>query len=84
MYSNRLVKALALSKFQYVVSLVTVPDHVIKQVNSMIYEFIWNGKTDKVKRNLFEQAFMVLLNVSVPNFRQKCCITKYENDKHIA
>ena len=23
----------------------------------MIYEFIWNGKTDKVKRNLFEQEF---------------------------
>ena len=52
-----IVKALALSKFQYLASLVTIPDHVIKQVNSMIYEFIWNGKTDKVKRNLFEQEF---------------------------
>ena len=30
---------------------------VIKQVNSMMYEFIWNGKTNKVKRNLFEQEF---------------------------
>ena len=52
-----IVKALALSKFQYLASLVTIPDHVIKQVNSMIYEFIWNGKIDKVKRNLFEQEF---------------------------
>ena len=41
----------------HLASLVTIPDHVIKEVNSMIYEYIWNGKTDKVKRNLFEQEF---------------------------
>ena len=52
-----IVKALALSKFQYLASLVTIPDHVMKQISSMIYDFIWNGKTDKVKRNLFEQEF---------------------------
>ena len=52
-----IIKALALSKFQYLASLVTIPDHVIKQVSSIIYDFIWNGKTDKVKRNLFEQEF---------------------------
>ena len=23
----------------------------------MVYEFIWNGKTDKVKRHLFEREF---------------------------
>ena len=27
---------------------VTIPDYVIKQVNSIIYDLIWNGKTDKV------------------------------------
>ena len=26
-------------------------------LNCVIYDFIWNGKTDKVKRNLFEQEF---------------------------
>ena len=52
-----MIKALALSKVQYLASLVTIPDHVIKQVNSILYEFIWNGKTDKVERNLFEQKF---------------------------
>ena len=52
-----IIKALALSKFQYLASLVTIPDHVIKQVNTIIYDFIWNGKTDKVKRNLVEQEF---------------------------
>ena len=52
-----IVKALALSKFQYLASLATIPEHIIRQVNSMVYEFIWNGKTDKVKRHLFEQEF---------------------------
>ena len=52
-----IVKALALSKFQYLASLVTIPELVIRQVNSMIYEFIWNSETDKVKRHLFEQDF---------------------------
>ena len=52
-----IVKALALSKFQYLASLVTIPEHIIRQVNSMVYEFIWNGKTDKVKWHLFQQEF---------------------------
>ena len=52
-----IIKSLALSKFQYLVSLVHIPQNVVKLVNSIIYEFIWNGKTDKVKRNLFEQDY---------------------------
>ena len=43
-----IVKTLALSKFQYLASLVTIPEHVFRQVSSMVYELIWNGKTDKV------------------------------------
>ena len=34
-----IVKALALSKFQYLASVVTIPEHIIRQVNSMVYEF---------------------------------------------
>ena len=35
-----IVKALTLSTFQYFASLVTIPEPVNRQVNSMIYEFI--------------------------------------------
>ena len=52
-----IVKALALSKFQYLASLVNIPENIIKQVNRIVYEFIWSGKTDKVKRILFEQNY---------------------------
>ena len=34
-----------------------MPKEVISKVNSIIYEFIWGGKTDKVKRDTFEQNF---------------------------
>ena len=49
-------KSLGLSKFQYLASLFTFPDHIIKQINTIIYEFIWRGKCDKVKRKIFEQS----------------------------
>ena len=54
-----IIKALVLSKFHFLASLITRPQDIITQVNSIIYNFIWNGKTDKVKRkrNLFEQDF---------------------------
>ena len=45
-----IVKALALSKFQYLASLVTIPEHiVIRQVNSMVYELF--GMVKRVRLN---------------------------------
>ena len=52
-----IIKALALSKFHFLASLITIPQDIITQVNTIIYNFISNGKTDKVKRNIFEQDF---------------------------
>ena len=50
-----IVKTLALPKFQYLASVVDVPSHIINRINSLIYAFIWNGQTDKVKRDIFQQ-----------------------------
>ena len=52
-----IIKSLGISKFQYLSSLVTIPKHVVKEVDKILYEFIWNGKSDKVKRKIFEQDF---------------------------
>ena len=52
-----IVKALGLSKFSLVSSLVSVPQAIISKVNTAIYNFIWNGKTDKVKRTFLEQEY---------------------------
>ena len=47
----RTVKTLALSKFHQLASVVTILEIIIKQVNRILYEFIWNDKTEKVKRS---------------------------------
>jgi len=52
-----IVKSKGIALFQYLAALVPIPQYVIKEVNSILYEFIWNGKTDKVKRVIFEQSF---------------------------
>ena len=44
-----IVKALALSKFALLASLVSVSKEIIIKVNTIIYHFIWNGKMDKIK-----------------------------------
>ena len=38
-------------------SLVVISDHIVTLVNKIVYEFVWNGKTDKMKRNIFEQEY---------------------------
>ena len=51
-----IIKALGISKFSLVSSLLHVPEYIIKEVNTMIYNFIWNG-VDKVKRKILTQTF---------------------------
>ena len=52
-----IIKTIALSKFQFLASLIHIPNNIVKQVNSIVYDFIWKSKTDKVKRSIFEQNF---------------------------
>ena len=46
-----IVKTLALSKLIYCASVLTVPDRCIKEINKLIFNFIWAGKPPKIKRN---------------------------------
>ena len=34
-----------------------VPEDIISKINSMLFEFIWNGKADKVKRKIIIQDY---------------------------
>lgn len=43
------IKALLLSKLVYKESLLHVPHNIIKEVNKLVFGFLWNGP-DKVKR----------------------------------
>ena len=51
-----LLKTYALSKFNYVSSLIVVPKWVIFELEKLSFEFLWNGK-DRVKRNVMYQSY---------------------------
>lgn len=52
------VKALLISKLVHIfTSLPDPPEHIIKQINTILFAFIWNSKPDKIKRNKLVQNY---------------------------
>lgn len=45
------IKNLALPQLLYVSSNLAVPEWFVKDITSIMYNFIWSGKRDKIKRN---------------------------------
>ena len=45
-----ILKSLAVSQIVYVLSSLATPQGVIKEINSLLYDFLWDGKSDKIKR----------------------------------
>ena len=48
---NTIVKTLGLSKMIYYTAVFSVPDQYIKQINNIIFNFIWDGKPAKIKKS---------------------------------
>nr|XP_006820141.1 PREDICTED: uncharacterized protein LOC102808971 [Saccoglossus kowalevskii] len=46
----QIIKALGISRFQYILNIVDIPKHNLKQVNKLLYSFLWNGP-DKIARH---------------------------------
>ena len=45
-----ILKSLALSKLTYNASIIDVPEDIVNKINKLTYDFIWNGKREKIKR----------------------------------
>ena len=45
-----IVKTLGLSKLIYNTSVLVIPEQLIKEINSIIFNFIWDGKPPKIKK----------------------------------
>ena len=52
-----ILKSLAISQIIHLASLLPFPDDLIQEIEQMIYEFLWNGKTHKVKKDVIIQDF---------------------------
>ena len=62
-----LSKTLGISKLVYTTSLLTVPQEVIKRVQTNLFNFLWKNKKDKVKREVLYQE-MRKGDLNFPNF----------------
>ena len=69
-----LMKTYALSKLNYVSSLLVVPNWVLVEVEKITFEFLWNGK-DRIKRNIMCQEYkhggMKMYNYSISIMAQR-------------
>jgi len=50
-----LAKALGVSQLIYIVSMFSVPETLIKRVQTQLFSFLWNNKKDKIKRLVMYQ-----------------------------
>ena len=53
-----IINALALSRIWYVVSLVYMPDWVLRELNSLVFKFFWKGKRDLAVRSVVSQPYI--------------------------
>ena len=54
-----IVKTLAISQFRYLAQVIQIPQHIINEIQTTIYGFVWNSKQHKVKRNVMIQDYDV-------------------------
>ena len=47
----KVIKTYFLSKFTFTASLLKMPDNIVKQFKTLCYNYLWNGKRDKIKRS---------------------------------
>ena len=52
-----IIKALGLSQIAYAASNVNVPNETIYIIKNKIFGFVWNNKTDKIKRESIYQDY---------------------------
>ena len=80
----QIVKTFAIPKLMFRASPIPISKELIKNANSIFFNFIWNGK-DKVKRNVFtstiESGGLNMLDIDSMIFTKRVsCLKKYLED----
>ncbi|KAL9967729.1 hypothetical protein ACROYT_G026019, partial [Oculina patagonica] len=80
----QIVKTFIVPKLMFRASVISVSTELIKEANSICYNFIWNGR-DKVKRNAFtadiEKGGLNMLDIeSMIRTKRVTCLTKFLED----
>ena len=81
------LKSLAASQLVYVLTSLQFKEFIIKEINKLFYEFVWDGRGDKIKRkvmiNDFNDGGLRMLDIESFNKALKCSwIKKYLDDNN--
>ena len=49
------LKTFIISQFQHVLSAIHIPEKYIKEINDIMFSFLWNGKKAKIKKSILCQ-----------------------------
>ena len=52
-----IIKTSALSQFRYLSKVIAIPENTIKEIELSVFEYVWGGKTHKVKINVVIQDY---------------------------
>lgn len=80
----QIIKTFAIPKLMFRASVIPIPNDLVKEVNSIFYTFIWNGK-DKVKRcaliSDIDKGGLKMLDIeSMISARRVICLKKFLED----
>ena len=80
----QIIKTFAIPKLMFRASVISIPSEIVKEVNSIFYNFIWNGK-DKVKRcaliSDIDKGGLKMLDIeSMISARRVICLKKFLED----
>ena len=64
----QIIKTLIISQFQHTFSVIDIPEFYIKQIETIIYNFVRNEKRDKIKRSTLRKR-KELVGLKAPDFR---------------
>ena len=80
------IKSLILPKFTYLMQSITTPKHIINEINTILYKFLWSNKKEKVKRAILITKptdgglGMIDLNTYIKTLKMKWVKTLNEQD----
>ena len=63
----QIIKTFIISQFLFTTSAIVIPDKYIKEINAMMFKFIWKGKRERIKRSILHKD-IEHGGLSVPDF----------------
>jgi len=78
----QIVKTFIMSQFLFVSSAISMPKYIIKEINSLVFKFVWNIKTERIKRSVLINE-VAMGGPKVPDIQSMVETSKLDMDKKV-